>query len=435
MNSIFTIAFKDLRLVSRDKMGMFFMLAFPIMMGILFGMIGVSMSSGEPRTIPVSIVDLDQSDGSRMLLENLEKNESIQVHLLDEATARDRVRLGKHSAMIIIPEKYGETAGIFWAEEQPEIKILRDPSRAAEAAMLQGYLMEATGQLMGKRMQDPTQFRPQIQQLMGELDESDEPLLTKTSLKAMLGSLETFFDDWSKVQESARQEGQNEDEFELKLANINVETITREPSKRESLTKKIGSPWDISFPSSMLWGVLGTMAGFAISLVRENTKGTLLRLKTAPIARWQILGGKALACFIAALMVIAILTTIGFALGMRPKSYLMLIIASVSTALCFVGIMLIVSVIGKTEEAVGGAAWGANIMMAMFGGGMIPLAFMPDFFASISNFSPVKWAILSLEGAIWREFSWSEFATPILVLLAIGAVGGIAGAWLLNRRG
>ena len=73
--------------------------------------------------------------------------------------------------------------------------------------------------------------------------------------------------------------------------------------------------------------------------------------------------------------------------------------AAVSTAFCFVGIMMLLSLVGKTEQATGGAAWGALTVMAMFGGGMIPIAFMPSFMANISNYDPVKWAVLSVEGA------------------------------------
>jgi ABC-2 type transport system permease protein len=79
------------------------------------------------------------------------------------------------------------------------------------------------------------------------------------------------------------------------------------------------------------------------------------------------------------------------------------------------------SVIGRTEEAVGGAAWGLNSVMAMFGGGMIPLAFMPRFMAALSQASPVKWSILALEGAIWRGFTPGEMLVPCGVLIAVGA--------------
>jgi ABC-2 type transport system permease protein len=84
--------------------------------------------------------------------------------------------------------------------------------------------------------------------------------------------------------------------------------------------------------------------------------------------------------------------------------------------------MTLMSVLGKTEEAVSGAAWGSNMVMAMFGGAMIPLAFMPRFMAALGQASPVKWSILALEGAIWRGFTPGEMLIPCAVLLAVGAV-------------
>jgi ABC-2 type transport system permease protein len=40
----------------------------------------------------------------------------------------------------------------------------------------------------------------------------------------------------------------------------------------------------------------------------------------------------------------------------------------------------------------------------------------------IGNASPVKWAILGIEGAIWRGFSLSEMLLPCAILLGFGAI-------------
>ena len=72
--------------------------------------------------------------------------------------------------------------------------------------------------------------------------------------------------------------------------------------------------------------------------------------------------------------------------------------------------------------------------MAMFGGGMIPIAFMPKFMKPLSNLTPVKWGILSLEGAIWREFSLAEMLMPCSILLAVAGVGIVTGSVLLSRQ-
>ena len=69
--------------------------------------------------------------------------------------------------------------------------------------------------------------------------------------------------------------------------------------------------------------------------------------------------------------VILLMVVLGVALGMRPRSPALLVLAAISIAFCFVGIKMLMSVLGKIEEAVSGAAWGINMILAMFGGVMV----------------------------------------------------------------
>ena len=197
--------------------------------------------------------------------------------------------------------------------------------------------------------------------------------------------------------------------------------------------RQLRSRWDISFPQAMMWGALACAAGFAITIVRERKQGTLMRLQVAPVTRTQVLAGKATACFLAVIGVMVVMMALGMWLGMRPRSFRLLVAAGLCIAFCFVGIMMLMSVIGKSEEAVSGAAWSGNMLMAMFGGAMVPLVFMPSFMKVVSNFSPVKWSILALEGAIWRQFSLIEMLFPCAVLVGIGVVCFAIGARVLSR--
>ena len=72
--------------------------------------------------------------------------------------------------------------------------------------------------------------------------------------------------------------------------------------------------------------------------------------------------------------------------------------------------------------------------MAMFGGGMLPLAFMPEFMRQLSRFDPVGWAVYSVEGAVWRGFSFAEMLWPCVVLVACGAFCLGLGSCLISRR-
>lgn len=183
----------------------------------------------------------------------------------------------------------------------------------------------------------------------------------------------------------------------------------------------------------MMWGVMSCVAGFAISIARERTQGTMLRLQVAPLSKFQILAGKAVACFLTVILVIVFMTLLGLCLGMRPNDFGLLGMAAACVAFCFVGIMMVMSVLGKTEASVNGAGWAINMVMAMLGGAMIPVMFMPAFIKQFSVVSPIKWSILSIEGAIWRDFSFFEMLVPCGILLGIGMAGLTLGAIIINK--
>jgi ABC-2 type transport system permease protein len=194
------------------------------------------------------------------------------------------------------------------------------------------------------------------------------------------------------------------------------------------------SGWEITFPSSVLWALIGVCSTFAVSIVSERTRGTFLRLRLAPVSRAQILAGKGLACFLAGLIVTTALLSLGVLLfHIRVSNLATLAAAVVASTLCFVGLMMLISTLGREERAVAGAGWAILLLQSMAGGGMIPLIAMPPWMRSISDFSAVKWGILSVEGAIWRGFSWSEMALPLGILLAVGAAGFAIGTRVLGR--
>lgn len=438
MKRVLLMALKDLKLLTRDKIGMFFMVAFPIIMGVFFGFVMGSMGDSESTTLTVAVIDEDDSETSRQFVESLQEIESLDVRTMGRAEAADQVRRGRLIGLIAVPKGFGETAGILWADP-PAIEVGIDPSRSAEGAMLEGMLMQSMGQLVSQRFQDPEAMRGFIEEARESIqnDESISPAL-RPLLVAMMGSFDSMFDAIDQVQQQPGAAGADENPLAggMQMADIRRIDVTREPEpgSQAALLSNIRSKWDISFPQSMVWGVLGCVAGFATLMVRERTLGTLTRLHVAPIARWEILAGKGLGCFISVVCVITMMMLVGTALGMRPRSWPMLGMAAVSTAFCFVGIMMLLSLLGKTEQAVGGAAWGACTVMAMFGGGMIPAAFMPGFMKAMSNYDPVKWAVVSVEGAVWRGFSMGEMLLHCSVLWGFGVVSLVLGGWLVGRQ-
>ncbi|MEO1997274.1 MAG: ABC transporter permease, partial [Planctomycetaceae bacterium] len=129
MRSILTIASKDLTLMRRDWLGMFFIVVFPVLMGIFFGLVSGSFGDAGSASLEICVVDNDGSPMSKRFIESLEQNGSVSVSTLPETEALNQVRRGDLLGMIIIPKTFGETAGIFWAADRPAIQIGVDPSR------------------------------------------------------------------------------------------------------------------------------------------------------------------------------------------------------------------------------------------------------------------------------------------------------------------
>ncbi len=464
MIQIFKMALKDLKILMRDKAGAFFIIVFPILMGLFFGLMmsgfGGSSDSGK---LKIAVVDQDQSEMSQKFVAALLANENLDVQSMgasptrasdadDSANesesplsqeellkqAQESVRLGNRVGVVVVPEGFGKTAGIFW-EEPPKLMLGMDPSRAAEGGMMQGYIMEAIGQLVGERFNNPAQFKPFILDARKQVeDDKSMNMVNRQLLLGFFGSLDSMFESMDKIQNDADEDTQQalESNTQMQFADIQPFDISRkfDPNSQRGQLQKLKSQWDISFPQAMLWGVLGCVAGFAISIAREDTLGTMVRLKAAPITRFQILAGKALACFITVLLVIGMLTFLGVMLGLKPHSYALLVLAALCTAFCFVGIMMTMSVLGRTEQSVSGSGWAINMVMAMLGGCMIPVMFMPEIIQKFSVLSPIMWAIRSIEGAIWREFTVTEMLLPCGILIAVGIVGLAIGTTILKRR-
>jgi ABC-2 type transport system permease protein len=289
-----------------------------------------------------------------------------------------------------------------------------DPSRKAEAAMLEGLLARAAALNLQKSLRDRESMKAMVGQARSGMlfapSTGDREGAAATD--RFLGELQRFLE-----QAPAGAEGGG-------FQPLAVETTPLAAAR-------VGprNSFEFSFPQGILWGVIGCAATFGVGLVAERNAGTLVRLFMAPLTRTQVLLAKALACGVAILAVEALVLGIGaLAFDVRAESPSLLLVAALAVAVAFVGLMMFISTLGQTERSASGAGWAILLVMSMLGGGMVPLFVMPPWMATASNLSPVKWAVLSLEGALWRGFGLVDMALPCGVLLAVGALAFALGA-------
>jgi ABC-2 type transport system permease protein len=375
MRHAWLIALKDLRLLLRDKVALFWVLGFPLVFAVFFGaVLSAALDRGD-RPTPIAFVDEDRSESSARLAERLRASGAFELELRELAAARSLVQRGDRVAFLRVPRGFGAGLGVPGADGQ-RLELGVDPARKAEAAFFRGAI---------------------VQRLASEAAQARAPAGAPRAAAPLLASVEQSV------------------------------VLPNERGPRNG--------FDLMFPASVLWGLIGCTASFAVAMVVERRGGTYLRLRTAPISSSAILAGKALACFVACLVDAALLVALGrFGFGVVPESWGLLWLAVVCAALCFVGLTVLLSVLGRTEQGVAGAGWATLILFSMLGGGMVPLTAMPTWLTRISDVSPVKWGIFALEGAIWRGFTLKEQLVPCGVLLGTGAVCFILGLEVLSRE-
>jgi len=419
MRKLLALAGKDFRILIADKGNLFWVFGFPAVFALLFGAVYAGADDG-PSGMNVVVVDEDQSAFSHLYVSHLESDEALKVTKADHEQALADVRKGRQAAAILIKAGFGDGFTAMFDANDPKLQIAQDPGRRMEGAYLRGLLAKAQFEVLGKQFRDRDWMRGQMQSWRDEITEDggmgpeDQSVFLR-----YFDAFDTFLEDVNdQTYESGFGDGL------LNIATVDVQKDSEGPK----------TSFQITFPQAMIFGILSCAASFAISIVRERTTGTFQRLCVGPISQAHILAGKGLACVMTCVLVIGLLTLGGRLVFKVPiVSPFLFILAGACTILCFVGLMMFIATLGKTEQSVGGAGWAMLMTMAMLGGAMMPLVFMPSWMRSISHFSPVKWGILAMEGAIWRDFTFVEMLGPCAILLAIGAAFFALGVIMLRR--
>ena len=426
-SAIMAVIRKDLLLLMRDKMNLFFTLVFPIMIGLLFG--SMFSSGGQEMRLNIAVVDQDHSSSSETFVRNLKGTEGINVQEIESVDqGRDLVRHGKKTAVIVLPKGYGSSTTGMFSGDPPRIEGFVDPSQQATQGLLIGRLTELAFRGMVNRFTDPAMAKDFTRQTRESIQKTDGlNLLQKAALSTLLNSVDSVTD--ANNTGTASNDNQDSAAGTFVPIKIDLQSVATESSEK---FKGLKSSFQLSFPSAISWALLGAVSAFAASFVAERTQGTYIRLVTSPLSPFAVLIGKCGACFITSIVASVLLILVMSFRGL-PGNVPLLAIAIVSASLGFTGLMSLIAVLVRSEEGASGMARGALIMLAMIGGGSMPLAFMPQWMVQASSISPFKWAILAVEGAVWRGFSLQEMFLPCGILIGIGAIT-FASAWLIFSR-
>ena len=472
MRVILTIAAKDLRLLLRDRTNAFFVIVFPLAIAIFFG----SIFGGSGRSIPVAVVIESAGPAATDFANAIEKDSTLSVRILPSRDEGDAsVRLGRVAACVIITKTFDADLEKAMAGGRAIVEVHCDPARQAESGLIVGKLNEHAMRAIVRMFTNPKinskmlaqsklalalnpNMTSQQRERVSDVLESVQELFKQQNREAAAAAAETSKTIAGSVSgDSITNSVKANTSKSTKSASNNTENgnvpVSTPPSATSpdpflalpiqiqsttlaSDSTEPPSTFAVTFPQGLAWGFVGCIGAFGAGMAEERRRGTFMRLLLAPCTIFSVLAGKSLACFTACVTMsvfMLLVATFGFHVSVQNLPMLALAIATCSFA--FSGFTMALSGLFKNNEGSARSAGNAIVLvLVMIGGGTIPLAFMPPFLRAASQASPFSWAILAIEGAVWRGFAFTEMLVPLGILLFIGALGLVLGKTFIQKR-
>ena len=416
MRSILTIILNDLNIFFSQRGNLVGLLVIPVLLTLVIGWSLGRLGGGGPTRLRVDLIDLDQTELSARLIEELHvANDALVLCPLDNDAedfcrlggeplqlerAVERARSGSTSALIVIPAGY--------------------------AAALEGF---ERINIDYYSLSDPLQPSPVLQSLNAVLQRAGTASMTTGVAGALLDNL-TVAIDLPPLNKETR------DGFLRTLYLRSQEMLTEQPAPvrfRVADAASDGEDGSIngfnqSGPGMGSLYVMFTVLGGMAVLLRERRQWTLQRLMTLPLSRAQILGAKIGVYFALGMIQYFIVFAVGAAAGMdfgsNPPALLAVMAAFV---LCVTALTFALAPWIKSEGQARGLVLLLSLSLAPLGGAWWPLEIVPEFMQILGHLSPVAWAMDAFQDLIWYNGGFGDVLPEIGVLLAAAAVLFVVG--------
>jgi ABC-2 type transport system permease protein len=410
MRIIFHLIQKDFRRKWKNPVVILGFLLIPVIFTFIFGFVFGSPDEEILPKVRILVVDKDKSLISQFLLAAFNQGELkkfIQADVVEEKKGHELLDAGKASALLIIPESFGDDV---WQGEKAELTLLKNPSE---------------------------QFLPQIA----------EEIVDTTSL--LLSALFSVFSD----ELSTIQNAVNKGEF----SDTDISTISIQVKDRiEGVAKFVIPPLitlkertisegteteaaSITVQGYILPAIAIMFLLFICNIVfedvlHEKETGTLLRMSVSPMKISEFIWSKAITSALIGMCCTLVLVALGrilFAIQWGNIFLVILILFCLNILLA--GFISLIYSFIRTEQQAGAVLSSVIITMSLLGGSMMPVENFPPFIQQISKFTPNYWGIKAFQKAIMRD-PINEFIPILTGMLGIGILFSIVGSFFMRQH-
>ncbi len=387
LRKIWYVAAKDLLQLTKDRMGLIWLIALPLLLMAVLGSLlsGVSSTAASLTATP-PVVTHDSGQGASALIDALRRTPSLKIQMrTDEVAVEKAVRDSDQVGVLIIPK--GFTAALQSSRPSARVTYYAVAGNNDQRATVAGYSVQGVVQRFAWTRVTGAAVAAAQQHASGHVD----PALT--------GQL------------TARANAQLAQAPPIALRTVNA-------------TGRTYNQQDQTVPGYALMFALFGVTGGAGALLEEKASGTVKRLLIAPLPPFALLGGKALALFVQSLAQLSLLFALGallFKLDLGPSlPALALLIVGTSLAATGLG-MILVSFI-RTQRQLRPITTLVTLGFSAIGGSWLPLSLEPPWLQSVAKVSLNAWAMEAFNGLMIFGKGFAQVLPNILVLFAYGVV-------------
>lgn len=403
MRRLFHIFANDVRRHLRAPLAIVVFMVIPLAMTAMIGFVfGPKPGANALPRIAVLVVDHDKSVASKLLLGAFDSDrmkEMFEVTVIGESEGRERMKAGKASAMIVVPERF--TLDLM--ESKPvALTVVKNPAEQ----FLPDVVEEAVNTLAVVLSGAVQAFGDEVRGIRSMLD---------LPLEAF--PWESLGPELAKAQEKVIAASKYLDPLLLRLQSEEVKTAGSRPAVTRT------DVFSAVLPGMAIMFLLFIVQTVMRDILAEREDGTLRRMLTTPLRPLELVGARILGGWVMGVLVLLVMMAAGtllFGADWGPPGYFLLL--GVAAAFWTAAFFALFHALVRNRNQAGAIGAPIILVFSLFGGSMMPIETMPAAFKTIGVVTPNRWfidgAALARDGR-FPAVAIAVLAVSGLVLLAL----------------
>ncbi len=414
---IFNIVRTALIGLKRDRAALALSFILPVGFFTIFAVIFGGQHDTTPK-IKVIVVDQDQSQASRELVQGLQRESSLVISTRPDskskaasplpdysaATAEAAVRAGDAPVALIIPSGFGQHPVDFGpGAKGPAIQLLNDQSDMIAPQMVMGLLQKAAMTSMPAVMAE--QGMKYTSKYIGDF--------TPEQQQRMQANL----DQLRKIESTGGTTGGSGGGLNGGgMIRVDTRSVMQQ-DKPDSMISFYAAAIGVMF-------LLFTASGAAGSLLDEAESGTLDRVLSSRVTMTKLLAGKLAFNTLLAFVQLVVMFLWGWAVFKLElfKHIPGFVVMGLCTAVAVASFGILLASMCHTRAQLGAVSTLLILAMSSIGGSMFPRFLMSESMQKAGLFTINAWAIDGFTKVFWRNLPVQDLWPQVSVLLAIAVV-------------